>query len=144
VLTLKLKLKMFRMWRFGTTGCLLLLSMARLAIHILPYSFHNWNHLLLSIISYLLFPAVVTMDIITRLATKGNSCDFISDLILRALYNEKIEVESPVMTYVIYCVSLLTFVLNTGIYLHKLCRARNNVAPTGMLNNSQEPRDYQY
>jgi hypothetical protein len=134
---------MFRMWRFGTMGCLLLLSLARLAIHISPYSFHNWNHLLLSIISYLLFPAVVTMDIMIRLATKGNSCDFISDLILRALYNEKIGVESPVMTYVIYFISLLTFAINTGIYLHKLWRARNTIAPTGMLNTSQEPGYYQ-
>ncbi len=76
-----------------------------------------------------------------RLATQGSSCDFISDLILRALYNEKIGVESPVMTYVIYFISLLTFALNTGIYLHKLCRARTTIAPTGMLNNSQELQD---
>jgi hypothetical protein len=131
------------MWRFGTLGCLLMLSFARLAIHISPYSFHNWNHLLLSIICYLLFPAVVIMDILIRFFRQKSQCDFISDFILHALYNEKVGVDAPILMNVIYFVSLLTFAINLGIFLHKMLKSRNTVVPTSMLNNSQEPQDNQ-
>jgi hypothetical protein len=131
------------MWRFGTLGCLLMLSLARLSIHISPYSFHNWNHLLLSIICYLLFPTVVIMDILIRFFRQKSQCDFISDFILHALYNEKVGVDEPIVMNVIYLASLLTFVINLAIFLHKMWKSRNTVVPTSMLNNSQEPQDDQ-
>jgi hypothetical protein len=83
------------------------------------------------------------MDILIRFFRQKSQCDFISDFILHALYNEKVGVDAPVLMNVIYFVSLLTFAINLGIFLHKMWKSRNTVVPTSMLNNSQEPQDDQ-
>ena len=117
----------FRIWRVGIMVCLLQLSLARLEIACSPYSFHDRNHLLLSIISYIITPGIPLLESSISTYLYGHCCGPNDQLVVRALYRE--EMGTSVISFLDLRLFFtgLTLIVNITIGFYYSCRLQRNV-----------------
>ena len=117
----------FRIWRVGIMVCLFQLSLARLEIACSPYSFHDRNHLLLSIISYILTPGIPLLESSISTYLYGHCCGPNDQLVVRALYRE--EMGTSVISFLDLRLFFtgLTLIVNITIGFYYSCRLQRNV-----------------
>ena len=107
--------------------CLLQLSLARLEIACSPYSFHDRNHLLLSIISYIITPGIPLLESSISTYLYGHCCGPNDQLVVRALYRE--EMGTSVISFLDLRLFFtgLTLIVNITIGFYYSCRLQRNV-----------------
>jgi hypothetical protein len=118
--------------------CLFLLSITRLCITISPYAFHNANHLILSIISFLFIFGVPLLLDIVRFVQTQQGCDSYAVFVVESLYGTEMADKAPVDPQILRPIlNLSTLAINIGIAVYNGCSTNNVVVPLHNNNTVQ-------